>query len=216
MDSIIHYLANPTLNTTTPQHQPTQIVAALGSGATLVEDPTPVTFVGVYDGHCGALAAEMAAAELHRFLEPHTELLGGAAGAGAEERVARATALMKEAYARTEAMLLARLRREGNRQDGAAAVTAAVAGRHLYVANVGDCRCVLVRACRAWVGLDHCGSTAILTHPNHTYMPILTTTITGHANGRQRHSRHAALHRPQAEPAGGEAAGAARGRERGL
>jgi serine/threonine protein phosphatase PrpC len=42
-------------------------------------------------------------------------------------------------------MLLARLRREGNRQDGAAAVTALVAGRHLYVADCGDCRCVLVR-----------------------------------------------------------------------
>lgn len=107
-----------------------------------------MAFVGVYDGHCGALAAEVAAAELHRFLEPHRALLCGAveavgAGAGAGERVGRATAAMEEAYARTEAMLLARLRREGNRQDGAAAVTAVVAGRHLYVANVGDCRAVL-------------------------------------------------------------------------
>lgn len=114
-----------------------------------------MAFVGVYDGHCGALAAEVAAAELHRFLEPHRSMLcgmpadaGAGAGAGGAAveggtRVGRATAAMKEAYLKTEAMLLARLRREGNRQDGAAAVTAVVAGRHLYVANVGDCRAVL-------------------------------------------------------------------------
>ena len=134
-----------------------QIVAALGSSGNgeeeKDEDATPMTFVGVYDGHCGALAAELAAAELHRFAAPHKELLVGGGGEGEGEegkdeaatRVAKAGEVWRAAYAKTEAMLLARLRREGNRQDGAAAVTAAVAGRHLYVANVGDCRAVLVR-----------------------------------------------------------------------
>jgi hypothetical protein len=71
-------------------------VAALGSGAALVEDSTPVTFVGVYDGHCGARAAEVAAAELHRFLEPHTEVFVGAGPFGEEgRRVAEATELLK-------------------------------------------------------------------------------------------------------------------------
>lgn len=119
------------------------IVASLTGGGGEAEDAFPVSFYGVYDGHCGAMAAELAASHLHTFLAPRRHVFLGGPRDSEEERAAKAKAALEEAYKEMEAMIMQRLKEDGRRQDGSAAVTAVVARNRLYIANVGDCRAVL-------------------------------------------------------------------------
>lgn len=120
------------------------MVASLHSGVdALMSGDASASFYGVYDGHCGDLAAEIAAANLHTFLSDKQDAFEGGSRESLEDKKEKATEALKEAYAITEAMILQRLEEEGARMDGAAALTAVLARNHLFVANAGDCRAVM-------------------------------------------------------------------------
>jgi protein phosphatase 1L len=121
----------------------------VGREGGIEDDAVPVSFYGVFDGHCGAVAAELAAAHLHLMVGARKNaFLGGLEGRSRrklteEECVARARGALEEAFAEMEGLIMKTLREDGRRQDGSAAVTAVVAGERLFVANLGDCRAVL-------------------------------------------------------------------------
>jgi hypothetical protein len=49
-----------------------QIIASLHSGVkAFLAEEMPIAYYGCFDGHCGSLAAEVAAAQLHHFLANH-------------------------------------------------------------------------------------------------------------------------------------------------
>lgn len=60
---------------------------------------TPVAYYGVFDGHCGSLAAEVAASQLHVFLTEHKDIFeqGGRRGV-TDEHVKQVKYVFKQAY----------------------------------------------------------------------------------------------------------------------
>jgi hypothetical protein len=122
-----------------------QIVASLLTGVdALVSVDASTPYWGVFDGHCGALAAELATAHLHSFLAEHKDVLdAGMHDRPPEEVARRAKQAFADAYARTEELILRTLEEEG-RSDGTAALTCILlSSRYLCVANCGDARAVL-------------------------------------------------------------------------
>eukprot|EP00899_Mesostigma_viride_P015641 jgi/Mesvir1/24078/Mv10800-RA.1 len=105
------------------------------------------SFFGLYDGHNGPKAADYAASRLHILLAADMDLPPGGATtkpAITKEEQGVITAL-KNAFKKVDVEIIHMTRSQGTR-DGSTAIVAFLLGSTLYVANAGDCRCVM--ACR--------------------------------------------------------------------
>jgi len=102
------------------------------------------SFYAVYDGHNGKEAADFVCSQLHGQLEQ--ELLVSAhrvhPGTTSRDLDLLVLASLRAAFALTDETYV----REGNGDSGCTAVAALLLGARLYVANLGDARCVLCRA----------------------------------------------------------------------
>jgi len=95
-----------------------------------------VGLFGVFDGHGGAQAAEYVKQNLFRNLRNHPKFIS-------DTKLAIA-----DAYQQTDSEFL-KVENNQHRDAGSTALTAALVGNHLLVANVGDCRAVLCRSGKA-------------------------------------------------------------------
>uniref|UniRef100_A0ACD5Z4P4 Uncharacterized protein n=1 Tax=Avena sativa TaxID=4498 RepID=A0ACD5Z4P4_AVESA len=106
-------------------------------------DGQAVSLFGVFDGHGGSRAAEYLKEHLFENLMKHPKFL-------TDTKLA-----ISETYQKTDADFL---ESESNafRDDGSTASTAVLVGGHLYVANVGDSRAVVLKAGKAMaLSVDH-------------------------------------------------------------
>jgi protein phosphatase 2C family protein 2/3 len=102
-------------------------------------------YFGIFDGHSGCEAAEFVQKHLHLNL----------AGTYLSSRSRDVTALLREAYAATDSLLLEEMK-SLRCASGTTGVTLLLSDNSIYVANVGDCRAVLSRAGKAIeLTLDH-------------------------------------------------------------
>lgn len=98
----------------------------------------PVTYVAVFDGHTGVETAEFCTAHLHRNIAmAHT--LGG----DLCDAIRQGTAVTEDAFLE--------MAREKKLESGSTACCAVLAGRQLYIGNVGDCRVVVSRSGEAFL-----------------------------------------------------------------
>jgi protein phosphatase 1L len=95
-----------------------------------------VGLFGVFDGHGGAQAAEYVQQNLFRNLKTHPKFIS-------DTKLA-----IVDAYQQTDSEFL-KVENNQHRDAGSTALTAALVGNHLLVANVGDSRAVLCRSGKA-------------------------------------------------------------------
>lgn len=95
-----------------------------------------VGLFGVFDGHGGAEAAEYVQQNLFRNLKTHPKFIS-------DTKLAIA-----DAYQQTDSEFL-KVENNEHREAGSTALSAALVGNHLLVANVGDSRAVLCRSGKA-------------------------------------------------------------------
>ncbi|KAK4838402.1 hypothetical protein QYF36_013453 [Acer negundo] len=99
-------------------------------------DGKSVCMFGVFDGHGGSRAAEYLKEHLFENLSKHPQFL-------TDTKLA-----ISESYQQTDVEFLDS-ERDSYRDDGSTASTAVLVGNHLYVANVGDSRTVILKAGKA-------------------------------------------------------------------
>ena len=109
--------------------------AAEASRAPAGSEPPSHGFYAVYDGHGGSECASYASSNLHLHLDDEEE----------RWREEPAAAL-RAAFVRSELELRAEFERSGSNKSGTCALAALMRGHRLIVANLGDCRALLLRS----------------------------------------------------------------------
>ncbi|KNC52858.1 protein phosphatase 2C isoform gamma [Thecamonas trahens ATCC 50062] len=107
--------------------------AESGSGPVDRNIKPRIAFCGVYDGHGGKRASEYVSKHLHNVIATSQHF--------AHRRIREA---IEEGFAKVEEGWMSKAY-EGNMEDGTTAVVALLVNNLLWVANVGDSECVLVR-----------------------------------------------------------------------
>jgi len=102
-------------------------------------DGVPRSYFGLFDGHNGARAAEMAAHRLHKILGDDRQFRNSG-DSGADEQVV--TGALKRSFLEVEREMLELFNSEGA-GDGSTAVVVVRLGNALYSAHSGDSRAVL-------------------------------------------------------------------------
>ena len=140
-------LATPGLRGADKMEDRHVIASPLFTGTAAESAATTAHLFAVFDGHRGAEAAQFAADALPRALAA----AASAPGCQAQESLAQAFVAVDAAFKAVDDTRAAASVAGGaaRRYPGATAIAALVWGRHLYVANAGDCRAMLVRGTQA-------------------------------------------------------------------
>uniref|UniRef100_A0A453PVY7 protein-serine/threonine phosphatase n=1 Tax=Aegilops tauschii subsp. strangulata TaxID=200361 RepID=A0A453PVY7_AEGTS len=99
-------------------------------------DAKQINLFGVFDGHGGSCAAEYLKEHLFENLLKHPAFISDTKTS------------ISESYTKTDSDFLD-AETNIHREDGSTALTAILVGNHLYVANVGDSRAVILKAGKA-------------------------------------------------------------------
>jgi len=119
-------------------------------------------FCGLFDGHGGTYSAEYVSSKLHRHVEHffNSRWTKRQGTITREEEVQMISTALTEGFKRTDEALLAHQRQNPSNEDGSTAVVCLIVqglepaadngndeytGQTLFVANAGDCRCLLLR-----------------------------------------------------------------------
>lgn len=106
-------------------------------GAAVGDDAAPTAYYAVFDGHSGESGEAGQEAAEHAAAKLHYDILRAGYGTLAED--------MREGMVQCNKTFSAGAQERGS-DSGACALVAMLRGRHLAVANAGDCRCLLVEA----------------------------------------------------------------------